>query len=42
MTIKEIAEYKGLSISTVENQINKALKLLKTGNNYYIKLLGIY
>jgi RNA polymerase sigma-70 factor (family 1) len=41
MTIKEIAEHKGLSISTVENQINKALKLLKTGNNYYIKLLGI-
>lgn len=41
MTIKEIAEQKSLSISTVENQINKALKLLKAGNNYYIKLLGI-
>lgn len=41
MTIKEIAEHKDLSVSTVENQINKALKLLKAGNNYYIKLLGI-
>ncbi|CAD0007165.1 RNA polymerase sigma factor [Flavobacterium salmonis] len=41
MSIKEIAEYKKISVSTVENQINKALKMLKTENDYYIKLLAI-
>ncbi|CAA9203591.1 hypothetical protein FLA105534_04771 [Flavobacterium bizetiae] len=41
MSIKDIAEYKKISVSTVENQINKALKMLKTENDYYIKLLAI-
>lgn len=41
MSIKDIAECKKISVSTVENQINKALKMLKTENDYYIKLLAI-
>jgi RNA polymerase sigma-70 factor (family 1) len=41
MSIKDIAELKNISVSTVENQINKALKMLKTENDYYIKLLAI-
>ncbi|WP_417941237.1 sigma-70 family RNA polymerase sigma factor [Flavobacterium sp. RS13.1] len=40
-SIKDIAEHKNISVSTVENQINKALKMLKTENNYYLKLLAI-
>jgi RNA polymerase sigma-70 factor, ECF subfamily len=41
MSIKDIADYKKLSVSTVENQINKALKLLKNQDTYYLKLLAI-
>lgn len=41
MSIKEIATHKNLSSSTVENQINKALKLLKTENAYSLKLLAL-
>ncbi|MFL9845746.1 RNA polymerase sigma factor [Flavobacterium rhizosphaerae] len=41
MNISDIASFKNVSTSTVENQINKALKLLKQQNINYIKLLAL-
>lgn len=41
MSVKDIALKKNISTSTVENQINKALRLLKDQNIYYLRLLVI-
>lgn len=41
MSINDIATTKNISTSTVENQINKALKLLKQENINYLQILAL-
>lgn len=40
LSVQDIADRKNISVSTVENHINKALKLLRSENLYYIKLVA--